>query len=159
MTEDARFEDAGEAPLNLGALDAEDLQVISALCQDAVLPATEMTWDRRARRLVLLVNRIRHEDVAAAQRQKRAVERVRALLVIDGVLGVASQGLDRRDGDTVLQVLSVSFEPGDAPGGAVTLTLAGDGAIRATVEALDVTLRDVTRPYAAPSGRLPDHGD
>ena len=28
MTEDARFEDGREAPLNLGALDADDLKVI-----------------------------------------------------------------------------------------------------------------------------------
>ena len=30
MTEDARFEDGREAPLNLGALDAEDLTVIAS---------------------------------------------------------------------------------------------------------------------------------
>ena len=34
----------------------------------------------------------------------------------------------------------------------------GDGAIRARVEALEVTLKDVTRPYRAPSGHVPDHG-
>jgi hypothetical protein len=37
------------------------------------------------------------------------------------------------------------------------LTLAGDGAIALEVECLDVTLRDVTRPYAAISGKLPMH--
>jgi hypothetical protein len=41
----------------------------------------------------------------------------------------------------------------------VILTLAGDGAIRLSVEALDVTLKDVTRPYVAPSGKLPGHPD
>ena len=47
---DATFEDGREAPLNLGALDAEDLQVISSLCQDAVFPITEMRWQMRQRR-------------------------------------------------------------------------------------------------------------
>ena len=42
--------------------------------------------------------------------------------------------------------------------GLVVLTLAGDGALRAKVEALEVSLRDVTRPYLATSGKLPDHG-
>ncbi|MEL6416944.1 MAG: DUF2948 family protein, partial [Pseudomonadota bacterium] len=42
--------------------------------------------------------------------------------------------------------------------GQVLLTLAGDGAIRLEVEALEVTLKDVTRPYRAPSGKAPDHG-
>jgi hypothetical protein len=158
MTEDARFEDGGEKPLNLGALDAEDLQVISSLLQDAVFPVTEIRWQASKRRLGLLVNRIRWEDVETAKRRGRPVERVQSLLVIENVLGMASQGVDRSDRDTILQVLSLSFEPEQAPEGYVVLTLAGDGAVRAHVEALEVALRDVTRPYLAPSGKLPDHG-
>ena len=42
MTEDATFEDGAERALDLGAVDAEDLNVLSALCQDAVLPGGEM---------------------------------------------------------------------------------------------------------------------
>jgi hypothetical protein len=158
MSSDATFEDGREAPVNLGAQDAEDLQVISALAQDAVLPATEMAWRPRDRRLALLVNRLRREDVDAARARGRAIERVRSLLVIDNVLAVSSQGFDRRDGDLVLQILTVDFEPGEDGAGDVLLTLAGDGAIRARVEALEVTLKDVTRPYRAPSGHVPDHG-
>ena len=37
------------------------------------------------------------------------------------------------------------------------MILAGDGAIALQVETLDVTLRDVSRPYLAPSGRVPSH--
>ena len=70
---------------------------------------------------------------------------------------VASQGVDRGDGDEVLSLLSVDWTPGEDGAGAVTLVLAGDGAIRADVECLDVTLKDVTRPYAAPSRHMPKH--
>lgn len=157
MTEDARFEDGGEKPLNLGALDADDLQVLSALVQDAVLTGADLAWDARARRFSLLVNRLRREDVPAAQRAGRPVERVRAVLAIEGVLAVSSQGIDRADKDTVLSVMALEFEETDAPGGFVTITLAGDGALRLTVEALEARLRDVTRPYAAPSGKVPQH--
>jgi hypothetical protein len=41
----------------------------------------------------------------------------------------------------------------------VTLVLAGDGAVRVEVEALEVTLHDVTKPYIAPSGKKPAHRD
>ena len=44
---DAKFEDGGEAPLRLVAQDAEDLKVIAALVQDAVLPVTELKYDAR----------------------------------------------------------------------------------------------------------------
>ncbi|SDY65305.1 DUF2948 family protein [Citreimonas salinaria] len=158
MSQDARFEDASEAPLRLVAFDDEDLQVISALVQDSVLQGADIQWRPRERRLAFLLNRLRHEDVAAARAAGRPVERVRTVLTIEGAQHVASQGFDRDDTDTVLSVLSIAFEPGDLPAGDVIVTLAGDGAIRARVEAIEVALRDVTRPYLAPSGHVPDHG-
>ncbi|TNJ43263.1 DUF2948 family protein [Phaeobacter sp. B1627] len=156
---DATFEDGRERPLNLGACDLVDLDVISSLVQDAVFPVTEMTWQPSARRFALLVNRFRWEDRAAAERRGRAFERVQSLLVAENVLGVASQGVDRRDTDLVLSLLSLTFEPGEDGAGHLLLTLAGDGAIRLSVEAIDVTLKDVTRPYVAPSGHMPRHGE
>ncbi len=151
---DARFEDGHESPLNLGALDAEDLGVISALAQDAVFPASEMRWQARQRRFALLLNRFRWED---AGRGRHAPERVQSVLAFENVLRVASQGVDRRDPDTILSLLSVDWEPGEDGTGAVLLTLAGDGAIRLDCEALEARLRDVTRPYRAPSKRAPRH--
>ncbi|WP_299402515.1 DUF2948 family protein [uncultured Roseobacter sp.] len=151
---DARFEDSREAPLNLGALDAEDLSVISALVQDSVFPASEMRWERAANRFVLLINRFRWEEGPA---RVASPERVQSLLVFEGVTAVASNGIDRKDTDTVLSILSTSFEETEAPAGHVLLTLAGDGAIRLAVEALEVTLKDVTKPYQAPSKKTPQH--
>lgn len=156
---DARFEDAGEAPLHLKALAPEDLPVISALVQDAVFPASEMRWDHRRRRFALLVNRFRWEDRPAAERAGRAYERVQALLVIDDVTRVRRQGIDPRDGDTVLSLLALDFVPEAEGAGRIVLTLAGDGAVAVDVECLDVTLKDVTRPYRAPSRTVPSHPD
>lgn len=153
MTDDARFEDGQEAPLRLGAVDVEDLRVLSALVQDAVLPASEIRWLRPDRKLALLINRFRWEMETSPP------ERAQAVLVVSDVLAVASQGIDRKDADTVLSILSVEFEPGEDGAGHVLITLAGDGALRARVEALDVALRDVTRPYIAVSGRAPTHDD
>lgn len=154
MTDDARFEDGREAPLNLGALDQEDLKVISALVQDAVFPASEMAWRARDRRFALLLNRFRWEDRG---RDRHGPERVQSLLVIDNVLKVASQGVPRGDADTILSLLAIDWQPGEAPGGVLELQLAGDGAIRLEVEALEAALRDVTRPYRAPSRKAPTH--
>lgn len=155
MSEDASFEDGREAPLNLGALDADDLQVISSLLQDAVLPASEISWRPKERRFALLANRFRWEDDG---RDRHGSERVQSLLVIDHVLRVASQGVNPGEKDMILALLSISFDPGEDGAGQLHLTLAGDGAIRLDVEALEVTLKDVTRPYRAPSGKAPEHG-
>jgi hypothetical protein len=154
---DARFEDATEAPLHLVARDTEDLAVLSALVQDAVFPISEMRWQKGPRRFALLINRFRWEDRDAAERAGRRFERVQSLLVVDEALSVRTQGIDRQDRDVVLSLLSVGFEPGEDGTGRVILTLAGDGAIALAVEALEVTLKDVTRPYLAPSGKVPGH--
>ncbi|MEE9427871.1 MAG: DUF2948 family protein [Paracoccaceae bacterium] len=158
MVEDARFEDAGGGPLHLAARDVDDLQVISTLVQDAVFPVTEMNWDQRGRRFALLLNRFRWEDVGADQNRKRDYERVQAVLVVNDVLTVSSQGVDRKDPDMIMSLLSLSFEPGTEGMGRLELTLAGDGAIALDVEVLDITLNDVTRPYIAPSRHKPSHG-
>ncbi len=154
MTEDARFEDGREAPLNLGAMDSEDLQVISSLVQDAVFPASQMQWDIRAKRFALLLNRVRWEDEGSS---RHAPERVQSVLMVDHVQKIASQGVPRGDADTILSLLTLEYHEIDAPSGHLTLTLAGDGGIRLTVEALEVTLKDVTRPYLSPSRKRPEH--
>ena len=147
---DARFEDAAEGPLRLIARDAEDLQVIAALAQDAVLPASEMRFDRARRRFAMLLNRYRWEG-------PKKGERVQAVLAVEDVMEVKRQGPDPRDPDMVLSLLTLAFVPGEDGTGAVEMTFSGDGALRLSVEALEVTLRDVTRPYRAPSGHEPKH--
>ena len=153
MVDDARFEDGGERAVALRALDADDLRVISTLTQDAVFPATEMAWDRSGRRFALLLNRFRWEEAGG----KTAPERVQAVLAIEDVQAVASQGVDRADPDLVLSLLALDWTAGEDGTGRITLILAGDGAIAVDVEALEVTLRDVTKPYTAPSRRAPRH--
>ena len=153
MTEDARFEDGRGAPVNIGAYDEDALQVISALCQDAVFPISEMSWGAKLRRFALLLNRFRWEDT------KLGPERVQSILLIDHVMGISSLGIDRTDRDLILSLLTMEFDRGEDGTGVLTLTLAGDGALRLRVEALEVGLRDVTKPYAAVSGQAPDHGE
>ncbi len=157
MTEDARFEDGAEKPIRLRAEDTEDLGIIAALLQDAVLPANEMRWLRSKRQFACLLNRFRWEDKPAAERRGRDYERVQSVLAINDVMTVTQQGLGPRDADTVLSLLAMTFEPGEDGTGRVLLTFAGDGAIAVDVEALNITLQDVTRPYRAPSRKAPSH--
>jgi len=154
---DARFEDGGDQPLRLKALDGDDLRVLSALVQDAIFPITEMTWDRGKRRFAVLLNRFRWED--GARVGEHPPQRVQAVLVIDDALAVASQGVDRADPDLVLSLLALDWVAGEDGTGRITLVLAGDGAVAIDVECVDATLRDVTRPYVAPSRKVPDHGE
>ncbi|MBM9594225.1 DUF2948 family protein [Roseitranquillus sediminis] len=158
MTEDARFEDADpRGPLRLRALDEDDLRVLSSLVQDAVVSRRDLTWQKSQRRFAMLLNRFRWEDIATSERRQLPAERVRTMLVVEDVERVASAGLDEADGDTPLCLLAIQWQPGEDGAGILTFPLAGGGAIRVEVEALEMVLRDVTRPYPAPSGRVPRH--
>ncbi|TRW98178.1 DUF2948 family protein [Paracoccus sp. M683] len=154
---DASFLDAGpDTPLTLKAEDEADLKIIAALAQDAILPANEISYDPRKRQLALLINRFRWEDVDAARREGRPFERVRALLVLGDVLRVQSDGVDR-DADTVLELLTIGWQAGQDGTGRLLLEFAGDGTLAADVECINIDLRDVTKPYIAPSGKAPHH--
>ncbi len=157
MTQDAGFNDALDRPLNLGAQDTEDLQVISSLTQDAVLTVDDLKWNRAERQVVFLLKRFRWEDVELAKQQGRDPERVQSLLVIQNATGLASQGIDRKQLDIVLSLMSLEFSGAEDGVGDLILTFSGDGALKVQIDGLDVALRDVTRPYVAPSKQVPNH--
>ena len=156
---DASFHDADPAPLALKAEDAEDLLIVSALAQDAILPVGEIAYDRRRRCLALLLNRFRWEDADQAARENRPYERVRAVMAVSDVLRVQSDGIDRKDTDLVLELLRIDWEPAEDGAGRVLLQFAGDGTLALDVECLNIDLSDVTQPYVAPSGKAPRHPD
>ncbi len=158
---DARFEDAplSDKPLRLRAEGPEDLEVISSLLQDAVGKAGDIAWMPKKRRLVVLVNRFRWEDSAGAEQAHRPFERVRSAVTVEGVLGVRARGVGSANRDQVFDLLAIVFEPSKGCAGTLTLTLAGNAEIAVEVECLDLTLADLTRPWAAKADRAPEHGE
>ncbi len=138
------------APLQLLAADAEDLQVVSAALQDAVCTLGDVSFEKGPRRLTIAFNRFRWEGGV-----KRGGERVRSALQLGGVLDVKSRKLRRDAPKAVVSLLSIGFEAGEAPGGTVVFSFAGDGELRATVECLDAVLADLSRPW--PSRNRPAH--
>jgi hypothetical protein len=141
------------APLKLLAQDAEDLAVISAALQDAVAKIGDIRWDASARTLTLACNRFRWE----AGGKKGKGERIRSALQLGDVTGVQARKLRRDAKQAVVELLSIAFEPGEAPGGAVLLTFAGGGDLKVSVDCLDVILADVSEPWSTP--RKPGHAE
>ncbi len=139
------------APLRLIAEDAEDLAVISAALQDAVGKVGDIRFEASARQLTLGLNRFRWEV------KGKEGMRIRSGLQIASVLQVRSLRLRREAKDAVLSLMGVAFEPGEAPGGAIVLTFAGGGELRAEVECIDAALADVSAPWPTP--RRPAHED
>jgi hypothetical protein len=136
--------------LRLLAEDADDLRVISAALQDAVTKVGDVHWEPKARRLTVEFNRFRWETA-----DNGPGERVRAGLQLGGVLSVQARRLPRGAKGAVLELLALSFQPGEAPGGAVVFEFAGGGDLKAEVECVDAVLADVSEAW--PARRSPRH--
>ena len=73
MSEDARFEDGEDKALNIGAFDKSDLEIVSSLIQDSILPTNEIKWLPTTNKLALLINRFRWEgEVCTVQHSRIA---------------------------------------------------------------------------------------
>ena len=133
-------------PLRLLAQDAEDLEVISAALQDAVAKIGDIHYEAAARKLTIAANRFRWEGEG---------ERVRTGLQLGGVLSLQARNVRREAKTAVVEILTLVFVPGEAPGGSVLITLAGGGELRAEVECIDAVLADVSQPW--PTRKTPKH--
>ncbi len=142
---------ASPARLKLLAEDADDLAVISAAVQDAVLKVGDIQFEPAARRLTLTLNRFRWE--AGEGRG----ERVRAGLQFGGVMKLQARRLRREAPEAVVCLLAIEFAPngGEDPGGAVVLRFSGDADLKLEVECVDAALADVSAPW--PTRRRPGH--
>jgi len=134
-------------PLRLLAEDIEDLSVIAAALQDAVTKIGDIKYEKASRRLTIAFNRYRWEGEGG--------ERVRSALQLGSVLGVEARKLRRGAKDAVVELLTLTFEPGEAPGGLLTFSFAGGGDLRATLECVDLILADISAPWSTP--RTPRH--
>ncbi len=131
--------------LKLLALDEEDLAVLSAHVQDAVLKVGDLVYLPKERRFAVGMNRFIWEK---ADGRRRNYERRRTALTFDRVLSVQASHIRRDRPEAVLELLAISFEPVDAPGGLVTLYFAGGGAVRIEVECIEVRLADLGAAWA-----------
>ena len=138
--------------LKLIAMDAEDLAVISAHCQDAVLKVGDLEFFPREHRFVIAMNRFAWESIGEGG---NAFERRQAVLHFERVRKVRIQGIDRRRKDTVLSLLAITFRPGDAPAGGMVIAFAGGATLDMEVECIEARLADLDAAWS--TSNLPRH--
>jgi hypothetical protein len=130
--------------LKLLALDSEDLEVIAATTQDAVVRVGDMGFAKADQRFALLMNRFAWEEEGSKTRQRR-----RTALHFDRVTGAEVAGIDTNAQDGVLELLTIRYTATDDPAGVVDFDFAGGGSVRLTVECLEARLQDLGAAWAA----------
>jgi hypothetical protein len=127
-------------PLKLRAEDEEDLAVISAILQDALVAVGDIAYFPDEQRFVLVANRFRWEPPASGPR--RDFERQLSGMRIDGVRAVQRRGIRPRETERLLVLLAFRAEPG-----ALYLNFAGDSSIRLEVDRILCHLDDLGEPW------------
>jgi len=128
------------AQLKLIALDADDLAVISAHVQDALVQTADIIWRQGEKRLVVGMSRLDWEQTLSGE---TAPSRLIAALRFDRVLSCKSRNIDLAAPETALELLGIEFHPGDAPSGSAVLLFNHGGALRLDVECLECQLTDL----------------
>lgn len=137
--------------LKLAALDADDLKVIAAHVQDAVGRVGDIIWRPREKRLTMELNRFAWETANGG----RSYERHRALLHFARVEAVKASHVRRDAPEAVVNLLTIRFEPAEAPAGRIFLEFSGGGSMRLDVECIEASLADIGGAWATES--LPIH--
>lgn len=144
--------------LKLIALDDDDLKVLSANLQDAVLRVEDMAFIPRERRFAAVLSRFDWlSAVESHTGNGGGYERRRCALRFEKVLSAQHRSLALDIKSDSLELLAIGFEPAESPSGHVTLYFAGGGAIRLEVDCIEAELRDLGPTWKTPL--KPDHPD
>ena len=121
--------------LRLAALDIEDLTVISAHLQDAIVRPEDLTYLAGEQRFLMAARRFDWTPEAPPRRRLTGLH-------VERVLGVKSRGLTPGD-TTPMSLLALTFEPTDAPSGYIDFVFSGGAALRLEVECIEVRMKDL----------------
>jgi hypothetical protein len=141
-------------PLRLRAEDADDLAVISACLQDALVSVRDLAYDRDTRSFMLLANRFRWESGGDRLTEELPFERTLCGLAFDEVEGVAYRGFHRNEEDRILCLLAI-HPMLEASGGSIDLEFAAGATVRLRASEIRCRVRDLGEPW--PTRWHPDH--
>ena len=134
--------------LRLAALDADDLAVISAQMQDAVLKVGDIAWRRPLGQFAIVANRYAWEENDSRERRRTGLH-------FNRVREVRAKGVRPASRDEILALLAITFEPGDGVAGTLVLHFSGGASIRLDVESIEASLKDLGPAWA--TSQQPHH--
>jgi hypothetical protein len=126
--------------LKLRARDAEDIQIISAVLQDSIVPLCDITFRQDDKTFIAVTQRLRRETEGTG-----ASERICCALTINGVDGVQTHGIDQKDSEGMLDLLAIILEPAKC----LNLVFAGDARIRLDLGNWAGGIEDFGEPWPA----------
>ena len=126
--------------LKLLATSDEDLRVIAAHLQDAIVSTKETANLKKNRIFLIELNRFMWEDVEKGVFRKN--KRIRTIVKFDNVINVVSKNINLREEKNFLDFLTIESSLLLDKSYEIKLIFSGNGIIKIKAEVIDVTLED-----------------
>ena len=126
--------------LKLIARTVEDLRVVSAHLQDAIVNINDIANLKKNKILLLQLNRFMWEDVEKGLFRKN--KRIRTILKFENVIKVKSRNIDLAGKDKFLDFLTIETNQMTDNNYEMKILFAGDSILKVTAEVIEVTLDD-----------------
>lgn len=136
--------------LKLVALDPEDLNIVSAHLQDAVMRVGDLIYLRQERRFAIVLNRFVW-TAEKASRGEATNQRRRSGLHFERVERVQTINIRQDAPDAVLNLLAIQFHPTEAAAGTIDLIFSGNGLLRLHVDCIEAQISDLGGAWETPS--------
>ena len=126
--------------LKLIARTEEDLRVVSAHLQDAIVNISDIANLEKNKIFLLQLNRFMWEDVEKGVFRKN--KRIRSIVKFENVIKVHSKNINQEKKDKFLDFLTIETSKMPDNNYEMKITFAGDSIIRIIAEVIEVTLDD-----------------
>ena len=140
--------------LKLIGKNQEDLKIISAYSQDSIVSIRDIVFLKKNRIFIMIVNRFMWEKIQKKFEQKN-IKRIRSALKFEEVLKVRSQKINQENKNRNLECLAIKCDEKLNNNYEVKIFFSGESVITLTLEAIDVILQDLGKPWEAKY--LPKH--
>ena len=126
--------------LKLIARTVEDLRVVSAYLQDAIVNINDIANLKKNKILLLQLNRFMWEDIEKGLLRKN--KRIRTILKFENVIKVKSRNINLARKDKFLDFLTIETNQMTDNNYEMKILFAGDSIVKVTAEVIEVTLDD-----------------
>ena len=137
--------DESGATLKLRAEDADDLAVISACLQDALVPVRDLAYVPEDRTFLFVANRFRWEGGLRPAPSEAGYQRTLCGISFSEVAAVSYSGFRRSENGRILSLLAIRPESGT-----IHLEFSGGATIRLEVAGILCHARDLGEPWPTP---------
>ena len=127
--------------LKLIGKNQEDLKVISAYSQDSIVTVKDITFLKKNRIFIMIINRFMWEDIEKGI--TRQSKRIRCALKFEGILKVKSKKINQKNRNKRLECLAIKCNEILGKNYEVIFFFSGGGIITLIAEFIEVLMRDL----------------